>query len=64
MLEDEKDYSLFLAGDNTGFERLVIRYKDGLIYYLNKIITNTTLLKINNYRINKDDNKNKLIIKK
>ena len=40
MLEDEKDYSLFLAGDNTGFERLVIRYKDGLIYYLNKIIKN------------------------
>ena len=43
MLEDEKDYSLFLAGDNAGFERLVIRYKDGLIYYLNKIIKNITI---------------------
>lgn len=43
MLEDEKDYSEFLAGDNAGFERLVIRYKDGLIYYLNKIIKNITI---------------------
>ena len=43
MLEDEKDYSAFLAGDNAGFERLVIRYKDGLIYYLNKIIKNITI---------------------
>ena len=43
MLEDEKDYSVFLAGDNAGFERLVIRYKDGLIYYLNKIINNITI---------------------
>ena len=43
MLEDEKDYSVFLSGDNAGFERLVIRYKDGLIYYLNKIIKNITI---------------------
>lgn len=43
MLDDEKDYSEFLAGDNAGFERLVIRYKDGLIYYLNKIIKNITI---------------------
>lgn len=43
MSDDEKDYSVFLAGDNTGFERLVIRYKDGLIYYLNKIIKNITI---------------------
>ena len=43
MSEDEKDYSVFLAGDNTGFEHLVIRYKDGLIYYLNKIIKNITI---------------------
>jgi len=43
MLDDEKDYSGFLAGDNAGFERLVIRYKDGLIYYLNKIIKNITI---------------------
>ena len=43
MSEDEKDYSVFLAGDNAGFERLVIRYKDGLIYYLNKIIKNITI---------------------
>ena len=33
----------FLAGDNIGFENLVIRYKDGLIYYLNKIIKNITI---------------------
>ena len=43
MLDDEKDYSEFLAGDNAGFERLVLRYKDGLIYYLNKIIKNITI---------------------
>ena len=43
MLNDEKDYSEFLAGDNAGFERLVIRYKDGLIYYLNKIVKNITI---------------------
>ena len=43
MNTDEKDYSDFLAGDNLGFERLVIRYKDGLIYYLNKIIKNITI---------------------
>lgn len=43
MSEDEKDYSVFLTGDNAGFERLVIRYKDGLIYYLNKIIKNITI---------------------
>lgn len=43
MSDDEKDYSEFLAGDNAGFERLVIRYKDGLIYYLNKIIKNITI---------------------
>lgn len=43
MLDDEKDYRTFLAGDNAGFESLVIRYKDGLIYYLNKIIKNITI---------------------
>ena len=43
MNTDEKDYSDFLNGDNSGFERLVIRYKDGLIYYLNRIIKNITI---------------------
>lgn len=43
MYTDEKDYSDFLNGDNSGFERLVIRYKDGLIYYLNRIIKNITI---------------------
>ena len=43
MLTDAEDYSAFLNGDNTGFERLVIRYKDGLIYYLNRIIKNITI---------------------
>jgi len=43
MYTDENDYSAFLSGDNTGFERLVIRYKDGLIYYLNRIIKNITV---------------------
>ena len=43
MFTDETDYRAFLEGDNTGFERLVIRYKDGLIYYLNTIIKNLTI---------------------
>ncbi len=43
MYTDEKDYSEFLSGDNSGFERLVIRYKDGLIYYLNRMIKNITI---------------------
>ena len=43
MYTDERDYSDFLNGDNSGFERLVIRYKDGLIYYLNRIIKNITI---------------------
>lgn len=40
MNTDEMDYNAFLAGDNTGFEHLVIRYKDGLICYLNRIVKN------------------------
>ena len=43
MYTDETDYTAFLAGDNEGFERLVIRYKDGLIYYLNRMIKNITI---------------------
>lgn len=43
MGTDETDYLVFLAGDNAGFERLVIRYKDGLIYYLNRMIKNVTI---------------------
>ena len=43
MLTDAEDYSAFLNGDNEGFERLVIHYKDGLIYYLNRIIKNITI---------------------
>ena len=54
MLDDEKDYSEFLAGDNAGFERLVIRYKDGLIYYVNKIIKNITIAEDLAQRFRKD----------
>lgn len=43
MSADTEDYSAFLDGDNAGFERLVLRYKDGLIYYLNRIIKNITI---------------------
>lgn len=43
MSTDTEDYSAFLDGDNAGFERLVLRYKDGLIYYLNRIIKNSTI---------------------
>lgn len=43
METDDRDYSDFLNGDKEGFERLVIRYKDGLIYYLNRMIKNITI---------------------
>ncbi|MFQ9511106.1 MAG: RNA polymerase sigma factor [Lachnospiraceae bacterium] len=38
--EDKKDYIRFLDGDLTGFEHLVIRYKDHLIYFLNQYLHN------------------------
>lgn len=34
MEQDREDYDLFLEGDNAGFDRLVLRYKDGLIQFL------------------------------
>lgn len=38
MERDEQDYKEFLAGDNAGFERLVLRYKDGLIQFINRFV--------------------------
>lgn len=43
MLTDAEYYSAFLNGDNQGFEQLVLRYKDGLIYYLNHLVKNITI---------------------
>lgn len=34
MEQDKEDYELFLSGDNTGFDRLVLRYKDSLIHFI------------------------------
>ena len=34
MEEDIRHYNLFLDGDNTGFEYLVLKYKNQLIYFL------------------------------
>ena len=35
---DKKDYESFLMGDLSGFERLVLRYKNSLIYFINRYI--------------------------
>lgn len=34
MNTDEENYRLFLSGYNEGFENIVIKYKDSLIYFL------------------------------
>lgn len=40
MSEDEKNYRLFLEGEQEGFEALVIKYKDNLIYFLQRYVKN------------------------
>lgn len=35
---DENNYRVFLAGDNVGFENLVLEYKDSLIHFINRYI--------------------------
>ena len=36
MHQDDEFYRLFLEGDNTGFEELVIKHKNNLIYFLQR----------------------------
>lgn len=38
MDEDDRDYKLFLEGNLLGFEELVIRYKDHLIYFIQRYV--------------------------
>jgi RNA polymerase sigma-70 factor (ECF subfamily) len=38
MGQDEEDYKVFLGGDQSGFERLILRYKDGLIQFINRYV--------------------------
>ena len=38
--QDRKDFGRFAAGDLEGFESLVLRYKDSLIYFLNRYVKN------------------------
>ena len=38
MEQDRLDYEQFLSGDKAGFERLVLRYKDGLIQFLARFV--------------------------
>ena len=65
MEQDKIDYELFLSGDNAGFERLVLRYKDSLIQFLIKYVRDIylaedlaqdafveVLLHRNRYRVN------------
>lgn len=40
---DDEYYQLFLDGDNTGFEQLVMKYKDHLIYFIHRYIKNLDL---------------------
>ena len=36
MNQDDKDYTAFLEGHQKGFEELVVRYKDSLIYFIQR----------------------------
>ena len=38
MEQDRLDYEQFLGGDKAGFERLVLRYKDGLIQFIARFV--------------------------
>lgn len=38
MEQDKRDYEIFLGGDNAGFERLVLRYKDALIQFIMRYV--------------------------
>ncbi|WP_343208102.1 RNA polymerase sigma factor [Anaerolentibacter hominis] len=38
MTEDTKDVRAFQAGDQSAFERLVLRYKNNLIYFINRYV--------------------------
>lgn len=40
---DKKDYESFLMGDLSGFERLVLRYKNSLIYFIHRYIKDITM---------------------
>lgn len=40
IISDDYYYQLFLEGDNTGFEQLVLKYKDHLIYFIHRYIKN------------------------
>ena len=39
-IDDKEDYITLLNGDILGFERLVLRYKNHLIYFLQKYVNN------------------------
>lgn len=43
MNNDIRDYEAFLQGDNQGFERIVIRYREHLIYFIYRYINNLHL---------------------
>jgi len=43
MNMDEKNYRAFLDGDIRGFENLVITYKDNLIYFINRYVSDLDL---------------------
>lgn len=43
MNQDEKDYKTFLSGDNSGFERIVVRYRENLIYFIYRYVQNLHL---------------------
>lgn len=36
MEQDDRDYTEFLSGDMQGFERLVLRHKDPMIYFIER----------------------------
>lgn len=41
--DDKVYYKQFLEGDNSAFDALVIRHKDSLIYFINRLVKNITI---------------------
>lgn len=43
MNDDVRDYEAFLRGDNEGFEQIVCRYRENLIYFIYRYVKNLHL---------------------
>ena len=42
-MTDKELYQKYLKGDNNAFEKLVIKYKDNIIYFISRYTKNTEI---------------------